>query len=856
MVWGLWLVSALFPLAVFFTGPVDRARNFEGPGLIVPANGQARLAIASLPSFWHQVELKIRCDSGQDCPVLGVTIPPSKTVQKSFPGKENEATFRLRITSPQAPEVELVNPTNQPVVFQKYNLINYSAINTGPPRFAILLSRDPVPAYSLFLALLLALGAALIMMPSLILFWQRGLSRLTSTYRLRWVQLLSPWFFLVLALAALLKGYHLLLSWEALLFIPFPGYLLLALTSRFFRERLLVPFLVVLTITTFLILLGTVLGVGIPVKNFGPELIYQTHFTKTAHYAGLAYLVLALGLFWRKREWFSPQRHLFLSSILLVFLPAVVIYLANGHSGYGGDTTFNSLLPWRIIQGKGLFFSKDYVAAKGAWGLLKVGDAFLPTFPIGPGFLGLPAALVQYFWSPEPIIKLIAWNQKVTAVWVAALSAAVMYQTVYLIGRKLWISLLLTAAFALGTTQITISTATLWQHGPAVFLICLGLFFLIKGQQQNPSFYPLAALPLAFLPLMRPQAVLFYLSGLVTVIFLQPKMITRFILWSLPGIGFTLWINLGLYHSFLGGYGYQASGDSFATPLFEGLIGSFFSPNRGLWVFSPFLILGVIGGGILWAKRSVPAISFGLAALLFFLVHAKYGHWHGGYCIAPRFSSELVPVLVFFSAYWFLEIKKSLARLAGWLLIIMSIAINLPGYFFMHNQGQWNVFPDVDLYRSQRVWDYRDWLPIHFGHRLRLEHYNETPAYAFVTKSLEPLNSTKFHYRAKTTLGKDPLEIIKMSNLFWEKGTYRIIFKGDSQDTLMGAAELIVGFIGYKIEKKALPIDKHPSLTLTYLIKVDKPGWVDVCLKVSGQGSLIFDTIQILPVKKALLFNN
>ncbi len=31
-------------------------------------------------------------------------------------------------------------------------------------------------------------------------------------------------------------------------------------------------------------------------------------------------------------------------------------------------------------------------------------------------------------------------------------------------------------------------------------------------------------------------------------------------------------------------------------------------------------------------------------------------------------------------------------------------------------------------------------------------------------------------------------------------------------------------------------------------IRVDKPGWVDVCLKVSGQGSLVFDTIQILPV--------
>ena len=75
---------------------------------------------------------------------------------------------------------------------------------------------------------------------------------------------------------------HLLLSWETLMLIPFPGYLFLAITSRFFRQRLFIPFLVTLIMATFGVLIGTVLGVGLPVKDFGPELVYQTHFTKTA----------------------------------------------------------------------------------------------------------------------------------------------------------------------------------------------------------------------------------------------------------------------------------------------------------------------------------------------------------------------------------------------------------------------------------------------------------------------------------------------------------------------------------------------------------------------------------------------
>lgn len=847
LIWCLLTISAMVPLSLFFTGPMDMAKNMDGPAQVVPAGRSLPLDTTMLPGWWTRFDLILRYKSDQNCGDLRAIIAPETTGEKPIRCNQETALFRIQINRGPKAGVTLFNPTNQDLIITKYSLNNYSAINTGPPRLAVLLTPFAVPALSVLTAIFLAMAAAILSLPALILFWNRSVRRITQWPL--WIPLFFPWIVLVLAGTLLLRDRHLLLSWETLLLISFPGYLFLALTSRFFRERLFVPFLVALIMATSGVLIGTVLGVGLPVTGFGPELVYQTHFTKTAHYAGLIYLVLAMGLYWRKKEWFSPERHLFLSSTWFVFLPSLIIYLANGLSGYGGDNTFNSLLPWRIIQGEGFFFSKAYVAAKGSWGLLEVGNAFLPTFPIGPGFLGLPTALIQYFFSPEPIHKLIAWNQKVTAVWVAAFSAAVLFQMVFLLSRKLWLSLLLTAAFALGTTQVTISAAVLWQHGPAVLLLCLGLFFLVKGQQEDPSFYPLSALPLAFLPLMRTQTGLFYLSGLASVAILQPKMVLRFFLWSLPGIGLTLWVNLGLYHSLLGGYGYQASGDHFATPLLEGALGSLFSPNRGLLAFSPFLILGIIGGGILWARRSIMAISFSLAALFYFLIHAKYAHWHGGYCVGPRFTSELVPILVLFCVYFFIEYKKPLARLAGSVLIFISIAITLPGFFFMREQGQWNVFPDVDYYRQERVWDYRDWLPIHFWHKVGLEHFKETPAYAFViTGSPEPLKSKEYHYRVKVTLDKEPSEIFKLTNVFLKKGAYRIIFKGNAENLTGAVAELIIGFIGQKIEERSLPIEKQPSLALSYIIEVEKPGPVDIRLKVSGQGTLILDTVQIIPM--------
>jgi hypothetical protein len=271
-------------------------------------------------------------------------------------------------------------------------------------------------------------------------------------------------------------------------------------------------------------------------------------------------------------------------------------------------------------------------------------------------------------------------------------------------------------------------------------------------------------------------------------------------------------------------------------------------------IFSPFLILGIIGGGILWIKRSVIAIVFGLAAMLFFMIHAKYAHWHGGWCVAPRFSSELIPVLVLFSVYWFIELKNFWARLVGCLLIAASVTINLPGSFFLNEQGLWNLFPNVDDYRQERVWDFGDWLPFHFAYLLKLGQYKEVPAFPFVIDdTVKPLKSKEHHYRVEIILGEKPLEVIKLINVSLGEGTYQIRFKGDSQHSTGGSAELILGFIGYKVEEAALPVDRHPSFTLSHIFKMEKAGRIDIRLKVSGKGIIVLDTVRIVPVRKGPL---
>jgi len=109
------------------------------------------------------------------------------------------------------------------------------------------------------------------------------------------------------------------------------------------------------------------------------------------------------------------------------------------------------------------------------------------------------------------------------------------------------------------------------------------------------------------------------------------------------------------------------------------------------------------------------------------------------------------------------------------------------------------------------------------------------------------LKSKEHLYRVKVPLEKEPLEIFKLTQIFLKKGAYRIRFKGDAQNSVGAMADLIFGFTGYKTEEKSLPIEQKPSFDISQRFEVEKSTAVDVRLKFSGQGTLILDTVQIIP---------
>jgi len=144
-----------------------------------------------------------------------------------------------------------------------------------------------------------------------------------------------------------------------------------------------------------------------------------------------------------------------------------------------------------------------------------------------------------------------------------------------------------------------------------------------------------------------------------------------------------------------------------STQPWIGAAGLLVSPSRGLLVFSPVVLIALLGIPV--ALRTLPYHGLGWAlagSLALYLVYAVYTVWWGGHSYGPRY---LLDFLVFLTppAAVALDVIVG-ARWAQALCLIAlawSIVASGTGAFFKDN---WNTSPaDVDKHH-ERLWDWRD----------------------------------------------------------------------------------------------------------------------------------------------------
>jgi hypothetical protein len=144
--------------------------------------------------------------------------------------------------------------------------------------------------------------------------------------------------------------------------------------------------------------------------------------------------------------------------------------------------------------------------------------------------------------------------------------------------------------------------------------------------------------------------------------------------------------------------------------IFEGALGTLFSPSRGLFIFSPWIAIAVAMAPFTWSRlREWPIVRWLLLALVvYFLMLSKYAVWWAGHTFGPRYWIDATPL---FGILLALGLEKSLARyrllaILFALTITISIGIQSIGAFCF--PSTWNIRPaNVDTHH-ERLWDWAD----------------------------------------------------------------------------------------------------------------------------------------------------
>lgn len=278
-------------------------------------------------------------------------------------------------------------------------------------------------------------------------------------------------------------------------------------------------------------------------------------------------------------------------------------------------------------------------------------------------------------------------------------------------------SLLIALICTLGSSLMSTVGAALWNIDWAVLFVCAGLWLVARyDSARAKTLNPFVLSILLFAAyLCRPTTVLWALIVLI-YLFVKARPVLLPALLTLIGLlgafGFWNWLEFGVV---LPPYYSLNRFSEYASSLDVALFGELLSPSRGLFVYSPFFVLTVVGA-LVFARDLVKQPLFGLSAVWFcsiVLVVAEATLWWGGWSFGPRVLTDAVPALVLLSVFDWKQLAHTLhARRAVTItflgLGVIGIWINSYVGLFNLDAGRWNgsILPNVDKDQSV-IFDWR-----------------------------------------------------------------------------------------------------------------------------------------------------
>lgn len=415
-----------------------------------------------------------------------------------------------------------------------------------------------------------------------------------------------------------------------------------------------------------------------------------------------------------------------LTALAIVLVVFVVHALSEIRSG--ADSRWTVHLAYSLLRDGDLYLDeyRETIAREGFYFVEEAHGHLVHAYPVAISVLAVPfVAMLDPIVGPVVPLpgRFLAERQDAELVkfWtieatIASLWVAVAALFVFLSARAITSTagaLVVTVAFAFGTSAWSTASRGLWGHAPSLLFLAIAVWLLTEAPRR-PHLAGWVGLPLGLAAAARPQDWLsvVVLGGFVAVRHRRqlPLYLASLALSLAPAIGYLLWV-----------YGRPFSPYSSPLQLFtaanmlEAVAGILVSPSRGLFVYSPVLVVALAGA--IWRARSgrwtLLDSAFAAVIVLHVLMLASFVNWWGGHSFGPRLMTDVLPYLMVFLAYGIEAIRafpawpRRVAVVAVAALLVTSIAIHAIG---ANNYAVnfWNAEPVSVNDDPSRLWSLRD----------------------------------------------------------------------------------------------------------------------------------------------------
>jgi Dolichyl-phosphate-mannose-protein mannosyltransferase len=463
--------------------------------------------------------------------------------------------------------------------------------------------------------------------------------------------------------------------------------------------------------------------------NLGPIRVAALHLQGPL----LLFLVAAMATVWlrvRRRggtataSWQSP---------LFLFLGVVFVYSLNGRAFTAGDTIPASYLPLSLVRERNFDLDEFPFLYQGEmlWFLQRINGRIVSAYPPWAGVLAVPVYLLPVLGGLSAQSPWIHDLEKLSATLITALSVVLLLLTL----RRLTtdkIAWYIAIVYAFATSSFSSSSQALWQHGPSQLFLTLTLYWLVKALDE-PRFLAYSGLALGCALICRPSNAVMAIPIVAYVLLQHRDRFLWFCLAAIPPLLCFMTYNMRYNGSVVStGFAigiidpsrlWDLGAHLFKTPLAEGLAGVLVSPSRGLFIYSPILLVAFIGMVMVWREPKLVLLKYlSLAPLLSILLAAKWINWWGGGSYGPRLLVDSTPFLCLY-LYPPFEWVRSRPLLKYAIASLIALSIGLHG-LRVFSGGDWNGHPFVD-WHHERLWSWVDSPPVYYGRNAMLDAWAE-----------------------------------------------------------------------------------------------------------------------------------